>query len=102
MAESLRRFEAALLKSDALAYDDSSAGAKRFCEKTLAEEVHLLATRVEQKVARDSVATLGITVHGALVLSPRVASSHELDAKDALKKNKMRMLKRKIPSSKDV
>ena len=37
VAAALARFEAALVKTDALGDDDVSAGAKRFREKTLAE-----------------------------------------------------------------
>ncbi len=80
------RFEAALLKSDALADIDSSAGAKRVREKTLAEEAHLLAARADLKAAIDSLAAYGIAFHGAPILSPWAASSSKPDDEDALEK----------------
>jgi hypothetical protein len=51
VAAALSRFVASLLKSDALADDDSSTRAKRTRDKTLAEEARLLAARAELKAA---------------------------------------------------
>jgi hypothetical protein len=66
----LARFDATLLKSDALGDDDSSAGAKKICEKILAEKAHPLAARVELKAAKNSLAAYGIAVYGASVPLP--------------------------------
>ena len=65
VAAALARFEAALVKSDALGDDDVSAGAKRIREKTLAEEERLVAVRAELKAGRNSLVAYGIAVHGA-------------------------------------
>ena len=100
-ATAVARFEAALLKCDALGDDDSSARAKKIREKTLAKEARLLAARAELKAARNSLATYGITVHGASVPFPRAASSSKPDEEDALEKKKNIMLKRMHPSPKD-
>ncbi len=45
MAAALVRFEATLVKSDLLADDDSSVGAKRTRDKTLAKETRLTTAR---------------------------------------------------------
>ena len=65
LTTTLARFEAALVKSDALGDDDVSIGAKRIREKTMAEEARLVAARVELKDATNSMAYYGIAVHGA-------------------------------------
>ncbi len=66
----LIRFKAALLKSDALADDDSLAGAKRVHKKTLADEARLLAACADMKVSRDYLVAYEIAVHRAHVPSP--------------------------------
>ncbi len=70
VAASLARFEAALVKSDALGDDDVSAGAKRTREKTLSEEARLVTARGGLKAARNALAAYGIAVHGASTASP--------------------------------
>ena len=101
VAAALARFEAALVKSDALGDDDVSAGAKRTREKTLAEEARLVTARAELKAARNALAAYGIAVHGASAPLPGAASSSKLDDEDALEKKENRMLKRKLPAPKD-
>ncbi len=101
MAAALARFEAALVKIDALGDDDVSAGGKRIREKTLAEEARLVAARAELKVAWNSLVAYGIAVHGASAPLPGPASSNKLDDEDALEKKENMMLKRKLPSPKD-
>ena len=101
VAAALARFEAALVKSDALGDDDVSAGAKRTREKTLAEEARLVTARGELKAARNALAAYGIAVHGASAPLPGAASSSKLDDEDALEKKENRMLKRKLPAPKD-
>ena len=97
----LARFEPALVKSDAMGDDDSLARAKRFREKTLAEEARLVAVRAELKAAKNSLAAYGIAVHGALVPLPGATSSPKLIDEVALEKKKSMMLKRKLPYPKD-
>ena len=89
------------MKSDALGDDDSSTGAKRIREKTLAEEARLVAARAELKSARSSLAAYGIAVHGASTPLKGVASSSKPDDEDAPEKKEKMMLKRKLPSPKD-
>ena len=101
MAVALERFDAALVKSDALGDDDVSAGAKRTREKTLAEEARLVTARGELKAARNALAAYGIAVHGASAPLLGAASSSKLDDEDALEKKENRMLKRKLPAPKD-
>jgi len=101
VAAAMARFEAALVKSDALGDDDVTAVAKRIREKTLAEEARLVAARAESKVARNSLAAYGIAVHGASAPLPRAATSSKLDDEDALEKKENMMLIRKLPSPKN-
>jgi hypothetical protein len=101
MATALARFEATLLKSDALGDDDSSAGAKGIREKTPAEEARLLAARAELKVAENFLATYGIAVHGASAPLPGATSSSKLDDEDALEKKENMMMGKKLPSPKN-
>ena len=101
VAAAFAHFEAALLKSDALGVDDSSAGAKRVREMTLAEEARLIAARVSLKAARDSLAAYGIAVHGTPVPIQGAVPCSKLEDEDASEKKEMRMLKRELPSPKD-
>ena len=75
LVDALARFEAALVKSDALGDDDSSAGAKRIREKIVAEEARLVAARAELKAARNSLVAYGIADNGASAPMPKAASS---------------------------
>ena len=59
------RFDATLAKSDLLLDKDSSAGAKRFREKTLAEKARPITPRADLKATKGSLAAYGMVVHGA-------------------------------------
>ncbi len=100
-ATAMARFEAVLVKNDALGYHDSSAGAKRMREKTLVEEARLMAARAELKAVRKYLDAYGIAVHGASAPLLGAAPSSKLDDEDALEKKKNMMQKRKLPSPKD-
>ena len=101
VAAALARFEAAIVKSDALGDEDVSPGAKRIREKTLAEEARLVAAKAELKAANFFLTPYGIAVHGASAPLPRAASSSKLDDEDTLEKKENMMLKRKLPFPKD-
>jgi hypothetical protein len=95
------RFEAALAKSDLLGDDDSSTGAKRIKDKTLAEEARLSATRGKLQTARADLAAYGVAIHGASAPVITSAASAKIDDDVAAEKKELRLLKRKLPAPKD-
>ncbi len=101
MAAANVRFEAALAKSDLLADDDSSAGAKRTREKTLAEEARLDAARGRLQIARADLAAYGVAINGASAPVATSVASVKIDDDDAAEKKELRLLKRKLPAPKD-
>ncbi len=101
MAAANVRFEAALVKSDLLGDDDSSAGAKRIKDKTLAEEARLEAARGRLLTARADLAAYGVAIHGASAPVVTSAATVKIDDDDAVEKKELRLLKRKLPAPKD-
>jgi hypothetical protein len=101
VAATAARHYATLAKSDLLFDDDSSAGAKRAREKRLAEEARLITPRADLEVARGSLATYGMPVHGAQAPQAASAGTGRSDNEDDAEKKELRMLKRKLPIPKD-
>jgi hypothetical protein len=101
VASANARFEAAIAKSDLLADDDSSAGAKRTSDKALAEEARLTSARVRLQAAKAELAAYGVAIHGAGPPAIGGSPSVKVDDKDAADKKAQMLLKRKLPSPKD-
>ena len=102
VAASLTRFEGALVKSDALGMMiDSSAGAKRIREKTMAEEARMVAARAELNTAKNSLVAYGIAVYGASAPSTRAESISKPDDEDALEKKREHDAEEKAPVSEE-
>jgi hypothetical protein len=101
VALALVRFEATLVKSDMMADDDSSTGAKRTRDKTMAEEARLTTTRDKLTVARAALAAYGVAISGASAPTVGGVASAKADDEDAVETKGQRLLKRKLPSPKD-
>ena len=101
VAAATARFEAALVKSDKLLDDDSSAVAKRIRDASTVEEARLNGARARLAAAREALSQYGIARYGASAPQAAGIASVKVEDEDADEKKEQRMLKRKLPAPKD-